>query len=141
MNKRKEKLAEICQSYKVAILYSFGSRGKEALRWLHEEVPSLVASSSDLDLGFKSVRGESLSLQEQIHLTQALEDLFGICRIDLLDLDKVNPYLAAEVVHGERLYTCDEYMADMYDLYVLRREGDLEYLENQKARLILGVLS
>ncbi|RME55899.1 MAG: hypothetical protein D6790_15500, partial [Caldilineae bacterium] len=48
-----------------------------------------------------------------------------------------SPYLEAEVIHGERLYAQDEYKADLYDLYMLRREEDLLFLEDERARMIL----
>ena len=60
-------------------------------------------------------------------------------RIDLVNLDNANPFLAAEVIHGERLYAESEYAADNYDLYILRQEGDLAYLEEERARLLLGI--
>lgn len=34
---RREALAHICQAFRMAILYVFGSRAEEALAWLEEE--------------------------------------------------------------------------------------------------------
>ena len=71
-------------------------------------------------------------------LGHALEDLLGVDRVDIVNLDIANPFLAAEAVHGERLYAENEYAADNYDLYILRQEGDLAFLEEERARLLLG---
>jgi hypothetical protein len=69
---------------------------------------------------------------------QALEDLFGVARVDLVILREADPFLAANIVRGERLYALDPYAADEYDLYVLRRAGDLAPLERERMALILG---
>jgi hypothetical protein len=53
-------------------------------------------------------------------------------------LPEADPFLAANVVRGERLYAENEYRADEYDLYVLRRAGDLAPLERERMALILG---
>ena len=81
----------------------------------------------------------TLNLKAEVALTQALEEFFGVQRVDLVNLDSANPYLAAEVIHGERLYAEDDYMADNYDLYILRQEADLAPLEEEMARLLLGI--
>lgn len=139
MDGKRAGLERICRQFGVAILYAFGSRGREALTWLDDPAPSLSAGPSDLDIGVKALPGTRWSLVQQIALTQTLEDFFGVHRIDLIVLGKANPYLAAEVIHGERLYSVDEYRADLYDLYVLRREADLAFLEDERARSLLGV--
>ena len=58
--------------------------------------------------------------------------------MDLVILPEADPFLAANVVRGERLYAENEYRADEYDLYVLRRAGDLAPLERERMALILG---
>lgn len=70
-------------------------------------------------------------------MTQALEDLFGLPRIDLVVLPEADPFLAANIIRGERLFADDAYLADEYDLYVLRRAGDLAPLERERQALIL----
>ncbi|MEJ2560682.1 MAG: hypothetical protein P8186_31555, partial [Anaerolineae bacterium] len=67
-----------------------------------------------------------------------LEDLFAVGRVDLIFLPEADPFLAANVIRGERLYARDEYEADEYDLYVLRRAGDLIPLERERMALVLG---
>jgi predicted nucleotidyltransferase len=138
MNERREKLAEICRRYKVAILYSFGSRGKEALSWLNGETNMLAPGVSDLDIGAKAEPGNEFPLFEQIRMTVELEDLFEIHRVDFVLLDRTDPFLAANIIRGERLYAENSYAADEYELYVLRRAGDLAPFERQRIAQILG---
>ena len=41
-----------------------------------------------------------------------LEDLFGCGRVDLVVLPEADPFVAAEIIRGERLFSRDEYEAD-----------------------------
>ncbi len=139
MNRRRVALEAICREHSVAILYSFGSRAKEMLAWLNDPEAILAPGPSDVDLGVKPLPATKFNWKTEVALEQALQDLLGVERIDLVNLDNVNPFLAAEVVHGERLYAESEYAADNFDLYILRQEGDLAFLEDERARLLLGI--
>ena len=68
----------------------------------------------------------------------ALEDLFCVSRVDLVNLNEADPFLAANVIRGERLYSKNADLADEYDLYVLRRAGDLIPLERERIAIIMG---
>lgn len=57
---------------------------------------------------------------------------------DLLDLRAASPFLALDVLRGSRFYCTDEIVADEYELYVLRRAGDLAPLERERRALLLG---
>ena len=137
MNQRRAVLEAICREHGVAILYSFGSRAREALAWLDDPEAVLAPGPSDVDVGVKPAT--RFNWKKEVALAQALEDLMAVQRVDLVNLDSANPFLAAEVVHGERLYSEDEYAADNYDLYILRQEGDLAHLEEEQARLLLDI--
>ena len=52
-------------------------------------------------------------------------------------LAEADPFLAANIIRGERLYALDPDEADEYELYVLRRAGDLAELERERMALIL----
>ena len=137
-NPKRAALEAICQQRGVAILYSFGSRARETLAWLDDPDAVLAPGPSDIDLGVKPLPDSDFSWKTEVALGHALEDLLGVDRVDMVNLDSANPFLAAEVVHGERLYAESEYAADNYDLYILRQEGDLAFLEEERARLLLG---
>ena len=66
-----------------------------------------------------------------------IRDRFDVGRVDLVVLPEADPFLAVNVIRGERLFADDAYLADEYDLYILRRAADLLPLERERQRLIL----
>ena len=135
---RAEDLARLCNRFKVDIMYVFGSQACEVREWLDEGRSSLESGQTDVDVGLKAVRGARLSVDDKVRMALALEDLLGVSRVDLVYLSDADPFLAANIIRGERLYARDAYGADEYELYVLRRAGDLAPLERERMALILG---
>ena len=131
-------LAALCSRHSVAVLYAFGSRAQQAKEWLEESIASLPESGSDLDLGVLPETGIYLNARKKVDLTLELEDFFNVHRVDLLILPEAPPYLASTIIQGERLYARDEDLADEYDLYVLRRAGDLMPFHRQRLAMIFG---
>jgi len=131
-----EALARLCRQFEVDILYVFGSRAREVREWVSGAQPRLTSKSADVDIGVKASR--TLTAHDKVRLSLALEDLLGVARVDLVSLSETDPFLAANIVRGERLYARDTYHADEYDLYILRRAGDLAPLEHERMALILG---
>jgi uncharacterized protein len=101
--------------------------------FVFENLP-MPTSASDLDIGILPAR--PLDVHQKIALAIALEDFFDVNRVDLVVLPEADPFLAANVIRGERLYERDSYQADEYDLYILRRAGDLIPLERERQALI-----
>lgn len=134
---RDQNLAALCGRFHVEILYVFGSRADEVSEWQKDKRAVLSAGPADVDVGVKIARGYSLSVYDKVCLAQALEDLWGVARVDLVSLSEADPFLAANVIRGERLYAYDQDAADEYDLYVLRRAGDLIPLELERQSLVL----
>lgn len=134
---RLTRLASLCQSYDLQILYAFGSRGREAWEWVQGKRESLSRGPSDLDVGVKPQPGADFPVRRKVELALALEDLFGVSRVDLVFLPEADPFLAANIIRGERLYAGDSHGADEYDLYILRRAGDCAHLERERLALIL----
>jgi hypothetical protein len=66
-----------------------------------------------------------------------LEDLFEVGRVDLVLLPEADPYVALDVIRGELLYTRDPDRQARYELYVLRRAGDLLPFKKERMRMIL----
>jgi len=131
-------LKQICEQHRVLTLYAFGSQAKRIRNFVAGHQGVLPLSSSDVDIGVRAVTGRRFSVTEKVHLALALEDLFGCKRVDLVSLSEADPFLAAEVIRGERLFALNEYEADEYELYVLRRAGDLAPLERERMALVLG---
>ncbi|MEJ5376666.1 MAG: nucleotidyltransferase domain-containing protein [bacterium] len=138
LNEIQEYLKNLCSKYEIEIIYSFGSRAKEVKDFLDGSIAQLDEGGSDVDIGIKLKPGSSLSVREKVLLSLEIEAILGVERIDLCLVNEVDPFLAAEIIRGERVFCCDEYLADQYDLYILRRAGDLEPLERDRSRLVLG---
>jgi predicted nucleotidyltransferase len=108
------------------------------LAWLEGGGQALDPGPSDVDIGVRPNPGASFLVETKVRLAIALEDLLEVDRVDLVCLPDADPFVAANIVRGERLYARDEHEADEYDLYVLRRAGDLIPLERERMALILG---
>ena len=127
----------MCQRFGVATLYAFGSRGREALDWQQGRIDAMAAGLSDVDVGVRPVSGQAWTLDDKVGMAIALEDLLACGRVDLVVLPEADPFLAAEIIRGERLFARNEHDADEYDLYILRRAGDLIPLERERMALLL----
>jgi len=91
-----------------------------------------------VDIGVLPRQGATLSPRQKVELTMEFEDLFHADRVDMIVLPEADPFLAVSIIQGERIYCADTLVADEYELYVLRRAGDLIPLERERMRLILG---
>lgn len=111
-------------------LYLFGSRatGDEH-------------AGSDVDLG--SLFSEKIGVWDLLGLENRFEDCLragGIAAtVQLVDVGQASAFLALEIIRGERIYSADEDACDNFDLYVLRRAGDLAHHERERRRMILGL--
>jgi len=137
MNERRFNLEQICNQFGVLVLYAFGSQSKRVKEWL-EGHQNRLPLDSDVDIGVRMIPGAKWSIVAKVSLALALEDLFCCKRVDLVSLLDADPFLAAEIIRGERIFASDEHGADEYELYVLRRGGDLAQLERERMALVLG---
>jgi hypothetical protein len=87
--------------------------------------------------GCRRAHRPPLSVQQKVELALELERLFNVPRFDLVLLSEAGTFLAANIIRGERVYAENEVEADEYDLYVLRRAGDLADLERWHMKMIL----
>jgi predicted nucleotidyltransferase len=108
---------------RILALYLFGSRGR------HEET-----EQSDVDVGVLFRQKESL--REVLLLEDALERRLGRS-VDLIDAGAANAFLALDIIRGERVFCLDEDRCDKFELYVMRRAGDLAPFERERRRLLL----
>ena len=79
-----------------------------------------------------------MTVREKVEMAGAMEDLLGVGRVDLVILSEADPFLSANIVRGERIFCRDSYAADEYELYILRRAGDLAPLEMERLSLIFS---
>jgi uncharacterized protein len=137
MTSLQEKLCEIADRYQIHLAYAFGSRTNEVRDLLNGLAELAKNGTSDVDIGVKvSPRPAAMSVKEKVNLATDLEELLGVSRIDLVILSEADPFLAANVVRGERIFCKDPHLADEYELYILRRAGDLAPLELERLSMI-----
>ena len=77
-------------------------------------------------------------MRQKSQLTIDLEELFELTKLDLVVINETDPFLAANIIRGERIFCRDKYLADQYELYVLRRAGDLIPLERERLEIIFS---
>lgn len=135
MKTRLNRIQQACKEFKVNALYVFGSRSVEIFQAVQNDRLDFPYSQSDLDIGV--LAHSALSVDEKVNLTLALEDIFDVTRVDLVLLQEADAFLAANIIRGERIYAEDTYLADEYELFVLRRAGDLIELERERMAMIL----
>jgi predicted nucleotidyltransferase len=135
MSARLQKIEQVCRKYQVKAFYVFGSRSADLLRAISDDTFQLASSQSDLDIGV--LTDSPFSIENKVNLTLELEKLFDAPKVDLFILQEADTFLAANIIRGERVYAEDSYLADEYELFVLRRAGDLAELERQRMAMVL----
>ena len=135
MNSPRQSIEQLCQENQIRLMYVFGSRAVKTLALLNGEKKALSNTSSDVDIAV--LTEARLTAAQKVRLTLSLEKIFSMEHIDLIALAEADPFLAANIIRAERLYALDPHEADEYELYVLRRAGDLAELERERMELIL----
>ncbi len=131
-------LEKICRRYSIEAIYAFGSRAVELKNYAAGACEIVTAKSSDFDVAVKIRPKISLNVRQKSQLTIDLEELLQIKRLDLVVINEADPFLAANIIRGERIYCRDEYLADQYELYIFRRAGDLIPLERERLEIIFS---
>jgi predicted nucleotidyltransferase len=108
----------------VRAVYVFGSRAAGDAR-----------ADSDLDLGvlYRTPQPLSATLTLEEELARAVG-----ARVDVVDVARAGAFLALDIVRGERVFCREPSEADRFELYVLRRAGDLLPFERERQALLLG---
>lgn len=108
---------------RILALYLFGSRGR------HEET-----EGSDVDVGV--LWHQEQSLDDVLLLEDTLERRLGV-DVDVVDAGRASAFLALDIIRGERVFCTDEDRCDEFELYVMRRAGDLAPFERERRRRLL----
>lgn len=135
MNKFEGKIGRLASRFNLQLIYTFGSRAKEAYDLIHGKRTGRQASPSDLDIGIKPER--PLSVEEKVKIALFLEDLFEVPRVDVVVLPEAPVMLALEIVRGELLFAKDDRYEAEYQLYIMRMAAELSPFERMKRNLIL----
>lgn len=132
----KDDIAGLARKYQIQIIYAFGSRAKEIFGRVASQKRRSARSKSDLDIGVKPQR--PLKVKEKVEIALFFEDLFDVPKVDVVVIPEAPALLAYEIVSGELLYAKDENFEAEYQLYIMRRAGDLMPYESLKKEMILG---
>jgi predicted nucleotidyltransferase len=130
------RLEDFCRVRDLDALYVFGSRAEELCRSLEADRLAPGGSSSDVDIGILPAESVVLPVDRKVAIAAGLEDLLGVSRVDLVVLPEADPFLAVNVIRGERLFFRDVRCTDEYELFVLRRAGDLAPFERERLAMI-----
>jgi predicted nucleotidyltransferase len=136
MKDLKDEIAGLARKYRLQIIYAFGSRAKEIYGRVTGQTRRSSRSKSDLDIGVKSQR--PLTVKEKVEIALFFEDRFDVPKVDVVVIPEVPSLLAYEIVTGELLYAKNENFEAEYQLYIMRRAGDLLPYERLKKEMILG---
>lgn len=136
MKRLKDGIAGLARKYQLQIIYAFGSRAKEIYGRVEGRRQRSSRLKSDLDIGIKPQR--RLTVKEKVEIALFFEDLFDVPQVDVVVIPEAPPLLAYEIVSGELLYAMDENFEAEYQLYIMRRAGDLMPYESLKKEMILG---
>ena len=135
-----DNIAAVCRRYRIDCLYVFGSRSQE----IAQKVLGISSSSgqsaidSDVDIGVLPEEGAHLEIGEKVRLMADLEDLLQVRRLDLVVLPESTADLAFEIIKGECLFDANPDRTAEYELYVMRRAGDLAPYLQERTRAILS---
>ena len=134
----RERLAALAREYEILDIYAFGSRAVEIADRVHASAGSVdVRTEADLDVAVRPGNGVCFDVDRRVGFAQALEELLDVDRVDLVVLPEAGAFLALAAVSGELLCCEDPTDQAEYELYVLRRAGDLLPFERERRRLIL----
>ena len=130
-------LRDIVSRYSLCEVYAFGSRADDALSCARGNKPECRHSDSDIDIGVRCKPGTRLSARQRAGLVLDLEEFFEVRRVDVVFLEEAEPFLALEIISGHLLFSGDMESQAHYELYVMRRAGDLLPFKKQRVKMIL----
>lgn len=134
---RASELAAIARRFGLADIYVFGSRADEiSSGQTHHDATG--GAESDVDVAVRPAGRHTVSPEDRVELTLALERMLGVFRVDLVVLAEAGAFLALAAVRGNLLFCADAVDQAEYELFVLRRAGDLAHLERERQRIVLS---
>ena len=132
---RASDIAAIAARFGLADIYVFGSRADEVSGSTSRAI--IRAPESDIDIAVRSRDLRALAPEVRVALTLAVERALGVGCVDLVVLSEASPLLALAAIRGNLLYCADVVDQAEYELFVLRRAGDLAQLERERQEIVL----
>ena len=106
----------------IRAIYLFGSQATGTAR-----------PDSDVDVGVLYASPQPLA--RTLRLEDEIAQVLGP-KVDVVDVAASGAFLALEIVRGERVFCRDSTETDVFELYVLRRAGDLLPYELERQALL-----
>ena len=128
-------LAAIAERFGLADVYVFGSRAGAISSATRRS--DTRRSGSDVDIAVRPNGARLLAPHDRVELTIELERVLHTSPVDLLVLPEAGPFLALAAIRGNLLYRADSVDQAEYELFVLRRAGDLAPLERERQQIVL----
>lgn len=132
-----KKLVDFRRQYGIRDLYVFGSRAEEISAMVRNISGGRASIESDVDIGIFPDAETQWRPDKIVSLAIDLEDLFRVSRVDMVFMLEADAFLCADIVAGELLYTADPDEQARYELFVLRRAGDLLPFKKARTHMIL----
>jgi predicted nucleotidyltransferase len=130
-------VARIAQHYGLADISVFGSRAAEFTSGPDRPAPR-GKGDADVDIAVRPAGSRQLTPEDRVELTLALERALAVSRVDLVVLQDAGAFLALAAIRGNLLFCADAVDQAQYELYVLRRAGDLAPFERERQRIVLN---
>ena len=130
-------LEGICASHEILAVWVFGSRAGEIAGRVRGETSVPGPRGADADVGILVRRGATLDARSRVRIAARLEDLFEVERVDLVIVGEASPFLAADIVQGELIVDRSPRETAEFELYALRRAGDLLPFRRARTKAIL----
>ena len=133
-----DKIENLAERYKLLEIYVFGSRAHEIESLLDGKKVETTHDGSDLDVAVRISHPQEHNASARVELSSELEDIFEVSRVDLIVLNEADPFLCLEVIKGWLLFVRDPDDQARYELYVMRKAGDLLPFKKERVKAILN---
>jgi predicted nucleotidyltransferase len=120
------KLKNLCEKYKIEILYLFGSQSDKGVSFI-KGAKIYIEETSDLDIGiiFKTLPVDRYEIYGALYLDLSI--LFEPFNIDLVFLQETEILFQYEAIKGYLIYCNNENFCDKYEEMVMKKASDISY--------------
>ena len=137
-----KQIKEICEKYKVALCYIFGSQKEIGMALLNGEHVEMKDAESDIDFAVLFEAPPLNSLEIYARLSVDLQGLVSPFKTDLLFLHEVDHLIQLEAIKGVNVYSKDQenieayeekvmmFAADELEIFKLNDQDFLEAIDN-----------
>jgi predicted nucleotidyltransferase len=119
-----KQIKEICEKYKVALCYIFGSQQEIGISLLDRERVEMKDAESDIDFAVLFETPPLNSLETYACLSVDLQDLVSPFKADLLFLHEVDHLIQLEAIKGINIYSNDQENKEAYEEKVMMFAAD-----------------